>query len=123
MNISIFLSCSLRRSLEERKQPPAESIQIIPWNEDMLDEVVEMFVRRQTSTLIRKEVKEEYGFPAGDQEKPTIQSDLAKLADAKKHNEVVTFEKEEPDLNDTESSESEILSMDHATVPGVSSFR
>ena len=105
---------SLKQSLEERQQPDVmkESMQVTPWTDDVLDKVVQMFIRRKTSNLLHKPSKEaEYGFLTGVQEEPTFQSDLAKLANGKQTetstNEPVEEVDETYDSSDSESHPSD----------------
>ena len=46
----------------------------------MLPALAQKLALRKSSSLGRKPAKNDYGFPAGDQEARTLQSDLAKLA-------------------------------------------
>ena len=83
-----------------------------PWTEDVLDRVVQMFIRRKTTTILHKRSKEaEYGFLTGVQEEPTFQSDLAKLANGKQTetstNEPVEEVDETYDSSDSESHPSD----------------
>ena len=65
-------------------EPISESLHVQQWNEYVLDKLVKKFARKRTLTLPQAS-RGDYGFPAGDRVVPTLQSDLAKLADSHRH--------------------------------------
>ena len=83
LDISLSHICRLRGQIKDTIQPePISESQ--KWNEYVVDKLVKKFARKRASTLPQSS-RGDYGFPAGDRVVPTLQSDLAKLADSYRH--------------------------------------